>query len=377
MLARAAPFTLIALAALGSLAPLARADSLRFTANTGGTPLPAQSSTVAVAAPFNGTLLGTYTATNTAGSRTIFPVGNIFFPPPPAPRNDSVAISGSAGTATPAPTITSRPSGTFNALANVPLRRITLSNLAVDLLGDSPRPALPLAASISSPAFRTASPSAIFPALSNVALPLDPATLQALTITQLAPATATLAPTADPKQWSFTLTFLARLGGSITLDTQTITDTIDASVAVSGLYTDSGDAYACALTITINQTLTLAAINGSPTPVSIPNPLGGSDVPLLLTLNITGGTVNVVGSASVPATGTTLSPADIAQNDATIGPDATVDNGDFQLFIASFFAPTDSQQAPADIADNAANPRSDGVVDNGDFQRFINAFFSG
>jgi hypothetical protein len=76
-------------------------------------------------------------------------------------------------------------------------------------------------------------------------------------------------------------------------------------------------------------------------------------------------------------------PADIAQTDASPGPDGCVDNGDFGLFIASFFSascPACGQPGAgvcneADIAQTDASPGPDGCVDNGDFGLFISSFF--
>ncbi len=73
-------------------------------------------------------------------------------------------------------------------------------------------------------------------------------------------------------------------------------------------------------------------------------------------------------------------PADIAATDSTPGPDAQIDNGDFALFVASFFADTCTGAvpcAPADIAATDSTPGPDGQIDNGDFALFVSAFFAG
>ncbi len=77
--------------------------------------------------------------------------------------------------------------------------------------------------------------------------------------------------------------------------------------------------------------------------------------------------------------------ADIAQTDSTPGPDGCVDNGDFGLFISSFFSAECSATCgvlpvsrcgDADIAQTDSSPGFDGCVDNGDFGLFISSFFS-
>ncbi len=82
---------------------------------------------------------------------------------------------------------------------------------------------------------------------------------------------------------------------------------------------------------------------------------------------------------------TPCNPADIAQTDSSPGPDGCVDNGDFSLFIASFFGADCSATCgeepvtacnEADIAQTDSSPGPDGCVDNGDFSLFITSFFS-
>jgi endonuclease I len=107
-----------------------------------------------------------------------------------------------------------------------------------------------------------------------------------------------------------------------------------------------------------------------------PVPGAGAGANLTLTLN----------GAITPAGPAPCNPADIAQTDGTPGPDGLVNNGDFSLFISSFFnadcpgcdPPNSIGQAcnPADIAQTDSTPGADGCVDNGDFGLFISAFFS-
>jgi hypothetical protein len=81
---------------------------------------------------------------------------------------------------------------------------------------------------------------------------------------------------------------------------------------------------------------------------------------------------------------TQCNPADIAATDASPGPDGCVDNGDFSLFISSFFGADCTatcgvlplaQCNEADIAATDASVGFDGCVDNGDFSLFISSFF--
>ncbi len=87
----------------------------------------------------------------------------------------------------------------------------------------------------------------------------------------------------------------------------------------------------------------------------------------------------------IPTGPTPCNPADIAQTDSTPGADGCVDNGDFSLFIGSFFSADCTatcgqapviQCNPADIAETDSTPGADGCVDNGDFSLFIGSFFS-
>lgn len=72
-------------------------------------------------------------------------------------------------------------------------------------------------------------------------------------------------------------------------------------------------------------------------------------------------------------------PADIAFSDGSGAPDGQLDNGDLNLFIASFFGgtPAGYPANPADIADSSGNPGPDGQVDNGDLTLFVTAYFDG
>jgi hypothetical protein len=70
-------------------------------------------------------------------------------------------------------------------------------------------------------------------------------------------------------------------------------------------------------------------------------------------------------------------PADIATTDGEPGGDGAVDNGDFSLFFASFFAGEGtSERALADIASTDGDVGADGTVDNGDFTLFFSSFFA-
>jgi hypothetical protein len=91
-----------------------------------------------------------------------------------------------------------------------------------------------------------------------------------------------------------------------------------------------------------------------------------------------------VGIVNIPGVGLSLvtsTVADIASTDGQPGRDGLVNNGDFLLFIASFFAgcdlPGQIPCAPADIAQTDASAGADGTVDNGDFLLFVTAFFTG
>ncbi len=83
----------------------------------------------------------------------------------------------------------------------------------------------------------------------------------------------------------------------------------------------------------------------------------------------------VGGVVSVRPSG--AGPADIATTDGEPGGDGAVDNGDFSLFFASFFAGEGtSERALADIASTDGDVGADGTVDNGDFTLFFSSFFA-
>jgi hypothetical protein len=122
--------------------------------------------------------------------------------------------------------------------------------------------------------------------------------------------------------------------------------------------------------LTVNANCTLAITDSGGIPVQVSNT---REVPH---------EVNWI-RFTVGAPVTQCNPADIAQTDATPGPDNCVDNGDFQLFVSAFFTAdcpncgqSPAQCNPADIAQTDATPGFDGCVNNGDFQLFIGAFFT-
>jgi hypothetical protein len=73
--------------------------------------------------------------------------------------------------------------------------------------------------------------------------------------------------------------------------------------------------------------------------------------------------------------------ADIARSDGYPEPDNQLDNGDFTLFVTSYFVGcTEPLEVPcgrADICGTDGSGPPDGQVDNGDFTLFLAAFFSG
>ncbi len=83
----------------------------------------------------------------------------------------------------------------------------------------------------------------------------------------------------------------------------------------------------------------------------------------------------VGGVVGVRPTG--AGPADVATTDGEPGGDGVVDNGDFTLFFASFFAAEGTaDRLRADIASTDGDVGADGAVDNGDFALFFSSFFA-
>ncbi len=98
--------------------------------------------------------------------------------------------------------------------------------------------------------------------------------------------------------------------------------------------------------------------------------------------NACGSVTSTAATVTVGGSTPPCNPADIAATDGSPGPDGQIDNGDFVLFIASFFTaecvePGPVPCGPADIASTDSEPGPDGQVNNGDFQLFISSFFAG
>jgi hypothetical protein len=375
----------VALALLAGVALLSdgvRADSHRYSVRTSGPNPSALNGSVRVQANFAGTMIGTYTAQNTTGSRTITPIGNPFLPPPGPPRNDPIPINGVGGTNQSSPgnpvPITTVPGGTFNMLINVPALRVVLSNLDLNLLGASPPPTLTTGVSMSYTSFRTANPAYLYPFLVPILLPLDSATLLEFRLVQLGTGQAPLIPTQTAGVYTFTLQISVETISNVEFQGTEFPSQVTGLLQVNGTVTIAGPGNP-QVTLEFSQSdqQTIDPVEGTPFPFDLPAPTTGSPpVPVIMNINITGGTVQTSGSVTLPTTRAALAPADIAQTDGSPGPDGQRDNGDFVLFIASFFAPDDSPLAyAADIASTDATPGSDGQRDNGDFQVFIASFF--
>jgi hypothetical protein len=362
-------------------APL-HADSNRYTVRTSGPNPSALNGSVRVQANFAGTMIGTYTAENTTGSRTITPIGNPFLPPPGPPRNDPIPVNGVGGTNQSSPgnpvPITTVPTGTFNMLINAPALRVALSNLDLDLIGTSAPPTLSAGASMSYTSFRTANPAYIYPFLVPIPLPLGSATLLEFRLVQEGAGEADLVPTQTPGQYTFTLQITAETISNVEFQGSEFPSQVPGLIQVQGTVTFEGPGDP-QVTLQFSQSdqQSIQPVAGTPFQFDLPAPTTGDPpVPVIMNINITGGTVETSGSASLPTTRQALNPADIAQTDGSPGPDGQRDNGDFILFISSFFAPDDSLLAyAADIAATDATPGSDGQRDNGDFQLFISGFF--
>ncbi len=373
---------LAAIAGVCVLAGGALADSNRYTVRTAGPGPSALNGSVRVQANFAGTMIGTYTADNTTGSRTITPIGNPFLPPPGPPRNDPIPVNGVGGTNQSSPgnsvPITTVPAGTFNMLINAPALRVVLSNLDLDLIGTSAPPTLTTGASMSYTSFRTANPAYIYPFLVPISLPLDSATLLEFRLVQQGTSEGDLVETQTPGVYTFTLQVSTETISSVEFQGSEIPSQVPGVIQVLGTVTFAGPGDPqVALQFSQSDQQSLAPIPGAPFQFDLPAPTTGSPpVPVIMNLGITGGTVETSGSATLPTTREALNPADIAQTDGSPGPDGQRDNGDFILFISAFFAPDDSPLAYAsDIAATDATPGSDGQRDNGDFQLFISGFF--
>ena len=92
-------------------------------------------------------------------------------------------------------------------------------------------------------------------------------------------------------------------------------------------------------------------------------------------LTMSGGTFTLTGgflpALSVLTAG--CNPADIGSQGGVTGPDRSLDNNDFVVFISLFFA----SDPHADVGIQGGEPGSDGLWNNNDFVAFIDAFFSG
>lgn len=356
---------------------VAHAQQYRATIGTTAT----ATSTTGVTLNFTSTIKGTYVpVTNTAGTRTILGNFNIFFPgsPPAAPRNDNCPLNGSG---TGSGTSTTSPRGTYTLRYNSFSRTVELFGLNTDLTGPSPDPSLALTALLTYSSFRvvvTPTSTYNYPFLgSALSLPLGSATITDQSLVQSGPASATGTPRAGGGV-DFTMSVPVRLVGQSNFQGQLIPIDAPAEVQLAGWLVPAGataTSQLSAASLTITQAL--PPVPGdplNPTPFLLPPPplTTGPDAAVLAVFNVTGGSVNLGGSATLPGSAQRTNIADVGGSGQSRGPDGERTADDIIVFIAAFTA----ADPLADIAGAGPTEVPDGQHTADDIIVFINSFLS-
>ncbi|CAN5750508.1 hypothetical protein BH11PLA1_BH11PLA1_07800 [soil metagenome] len=369
-------FLLAAAGALGA-AGSAHAQSYHCTVNAVTS---ASSGSVGATLNVNGGLIGDYAPANLTGTRTLlglFGGGST--------TNQNIPLTGTGGTPNPAPTFAAKPAGTFDLkiLGNT----VYLSGLSVDLLGASPDPSIPISLSVTYQTFRTAAPAYFYPNLGAIAVPVGNAIVNALDLASTAPASGMLT-VVNPTRRSFSVSLPATLTTTIDLQGTVSSNTAPSTITVSGTI-DAPDGrpptITASLTTPLAVTQPLPPTPGTPQPFDLPPPTGtGMPAHVLLTINLVApSSASVNGSATLPAAGALLSPADIADDAGNAPPlagasNSGVNEGDYNAFFNGFF----NASTWCDIADDAGIPlpggpgNSNNGVNEGDYNCFFNFFFT-
>jgi hypothetical protein len=367
--------TSAAVAGLLSCSGHAFAQGYRMTVDANTSSL---SGTVAVSVRFTGNMVGTYNATtNPTGTRTN-PGSSIVA----APTNNPVPVSGTGGTGNPAPTVSTKPAGTYYLNVNAPGQRITVAGLSANLIGASPQPALPVSVSITYATFRTFVPNYLYTWFGfPIPISLGNATVQAMALSQDSVVTGALTPS-GPNSYTYSLQVPCTLSTTILVQGSAVPNVSQSTLTFNGTVTLNGlnpPTVTGTLSIPTNITQTIAPTPGTPAPFSLPPPpfSTGPNADVLLTADIiapSSATVN--GTTSLPASGARLNPADIAQSNGDGGPNGVNDEGDYNLFFNSFFLPSNEPlRLFADVAQSTGDAGPNAVIDEGDYNCFFNNFF--
>ena len=342
------------------------------------------SSTVGVSVRLNGTFIGNYVqATNPTGTRTNPGLGNAN-----APTNNLIAFTGTGGTATPPPTIITKPTGTYYLKLNPQSNLVTLAALDLNLRGTSPAPTLATTLSISYATFRTFAPNYNYFSLGvPVPVPLGNATINALTLRQDSPVVGALTPGAGGS-YTFSLNVPCTLEATVDLQgSSSVTSSQTIATVTGTVSAGAPGAQTIALSINVptNTTQVIPPAPGVPFPFELPPPpfSTGPNANVILTANIIApSSTTIISNTTLPSAGAKLSPADIADDQGNIPPSAGVANngvteGDYNAFFSNFFDANlvvdiaDDQGTPLPGSPNAPN---NGVTE-GDYNLFFSVFF--
>ena len=376
--------TLLILAASGS----ALASDYNLTVTSAST----FNSTVAANATFTGNVLGVFGYVPPPTGGAVIPPGT------PATRTLTGFFGGTAttnqviplsGNAVSNGNAAGTPVGTYSVSINTSTGAVTLRNLTSNMLGAA-QPTIPVTLNLLYSTFRTRTPDYTYFSFGvPIPLPLGNATLTQFDLVQTAPVSGTA--TLSAGTWSYTLPVPVQVNYSVLIQGSENPATQTDTVTVSGTITPSVNGQTATSTLTFSQNssqpVTPTPATPPPTPVyfQLPAPSTATPPPppahTLLTLLITGGTVTINGSSSLPGSGPRVIVArlaDVASDslDATRNPNGSIGPEDLDAFIAGFIS---NNAAIADVAsdslDTTFNPN--GAVGPEDLDAFIANFIAG
>jgi hypothetical protein len=252
-----------------------------------------------------------------------------------------------------------------------------MEGLQIDLLNGG-NTDFALTAQLTYQSFLTASPNYGYPFLFPIPVPLGSARLTALTLSQPVGIQGALTGGTTPGTYTFALEVPAILAGEFVfgLNTSPIPP-IPQLLQVTGTVTPGPESATARLSMPVSQTQSFTDPVPLPPdqPVDLPPPTGtGDPAQVLITATLTGASVTVNGSLSLPAAGPrAFCPSDLDDGSGTGTRDGGVTLDDLIYFLDQF----EAGRLPADLDNGSGTGTRDGGVDINDLLFFLERFRAG
>jgi hypothetical protein len=345
-------------------------QQFRMTVDAGATFAPSVNATFG----YNGSFVGDFVAGD--ATRTCRTITGLFGGNTNPPNNQRITLNQRSGSAVG--TGNTVPTGTLTVRVNPATRTVELFNVNTNLIGASTPPSAAVNLTLNYAAFRTFSPNYLYLSLGDLNLPLGNASLTTLTAVQSGRAFAIATPGANPGQLNFSIPVPVLLSATVNFQGTELPAQLPQTLTINGTFNLGSATSFVTLSVALDATNQIAPVLGdinNPTPFALPAASTVPDsppAPVLLTLNVTGGSVSINGNLAAAARGQQGNIADIGSQGGAVGPDGRLDSNDFVVFVDRFFA----LDAIADVGSQGGLIGADAAYDSNDFVAFVSAFFA-